>query len=39
MVRFLPYQTFPLNLQVNKKNLCMLLQCDIILYESVSITA
>lgn len=28
MVLFLPEQTFPLNLQVNKKNLCILLQCD-----------
>lgn len=28
MVLFLPEQTFPLNLQVNKKNLCILLQGD-----------
>ena len=28
MVRFLPDQTFPLNIQVTKKNLCKLLRCD-----------
>lgn len=28
MVRLLPDQKFPSDLQVNKKNLCILLQCD-----------
>ena len=37
MLRFLPDQTFPLNLQVSKKTFACF--CDIILYESLSITA
>ena len=38
MVRFLPDQTFPLNLQVKKKTFAYFYDV-IILYESLSITA